>query len=90
MQKFELSVVLYENDQPVRDFRVEFVSVGDNKHQPVITVNDRETGFSTITKLPVSDYTALRSKLDQLISQLDVNSVEKLARKVTTLLSYIR
>lgn len=90
MKKFEFSVTLCDNDQPTRDLKVEFVEVGERRFQPVITVNDHETGFSTVTKLPISDYTALRSKLDQAVKNLDVNDVQKLARKVTTLLSFVR
>lgn len=90
MQKFEFSVVLQDNDKVTRDMKVEFIEVGNGRYQPVINVNDHETGFSTVTKLPVSDYTALRSKLDKVVRQLDVNDVEKLARRVTTLLSFVR
>lgn len=90
MKKFGLSVVFHDNDKVTRDLKVEFVEVGDGKFQPVINVNDNETGFSTVTKLPISDYTVLRSKLDKIVRDLDVNDVEKLARKVTTLLSFVR
>ncbi len=90
MQKFEFSVVLHNNDQVTRDMKVEFVSASEGKYQPVITVNDGETGFSTVTKLPISDYAALRSKLDQMIGQLDADGVQNLVRKVTTFLSLVR
>lgn len=90
MKKFEFSVALHDNDELSRDLKVEFTSVGDGKYQPVVTVNDRRTGFSTVTKLPVSDYTVLRSKLDRAIGHLDAKGVVSLARKITTFLSFVR
>ena len=73
MQKFEFSVVLHDNDRVTHDLKVEFIEIGDRKYQPVININDHETGFSTQTKLPISDYSTLRSKLEKVIGQLDVN-----------------
>ena len=81
---------MHDGEKVVRDLKVEFASVGDGKYQPTVTVNDIETGVSSITKLPVSDYTALGEKLNRTIANLDPQSVPRFAGKIGMLLSFLR
>ena len=90
MKRCEISAALYDNQSnPVRDFKLELVAIADNQHQTVITVTDHATGASTVTKLPISDYTNLWGKLNKSIANLDPQSIQKLATKLMGLISFL-
>lgn len=85
MKRFEFSVSIQEEDGSSRVLKLELVPSG-NLYQPVITTTDSRTGFSSVTRLPISDYTSLREKISKLFT-LDFNGLEKMVRKIITMLS---
>ena len=88
MQKFEFSASIQEHDGSSREFRLEFNPIGDNQYQPVITVKNDRTGFSTVNHLPISDYTSLREKVSNL-SSMNSEDLKSKVRKIMNLLSLV-
>ena len=89
MKRCEVSIVLYDDQgRASRDLRVDLNSVDDGKHQPVVTMRDRASGASTVTKLPISDYSSLLGKLNAKISNLDSQSAQGLISKVITAINF--
>lgn len=88
MKKFHLSVFIEEEDGNSREFKLEFEPAGDNKYQPVITVKDNRTGFSSVNRLPISDYASLREKVGNLFS-MKPEELKNKVRKIMTMLSLV-
>ena len=88
MKKFNLSVFVEEEDGNSREFKLEFEPAGDNQYQPVVTVKDNRTGFSSVNRLPISDYASLREKVSNLFS-MNSEDLKNKVRKVMTMLSLL-
>lgn len=88
--KLEFFLNMYdEQEQPVRTIKVELVPVPDDpaKQQPVVTVIDRDTGFSVNMKLPHADYMSLQKAFEQAYACCDMQAIPKIVLSVMAIFS---
>ncbi len=88
MKRCEFSALIQEDDGNSRELKLELVSVGGDKYQPVVTATDNRTGFSSVNRLPISDYANLRERVSKLFT-LDSDGLQKAIRKIMTVFSLI-
>lgn len=88
--KFEFFLNMYdEQDQPLRTIKVELAPVSDDptKQQPVVTVIDRDTGFSVNMKLPHADYVSLQKAFEQAYARCNMQAIPKMILSVMAIFS---
>ena len=91
--KFDFSLNTYdEQGQALKTIKVELASVSDDpaKQQPVVTVIDRDTGFSVNMKLPHADYTSLQKAFEQAYACCDMQAIPKIVLSVMAIFSPAR
>jgi len=74
MKELRFSLVVGENGA-VRELNAELVPTGEDRYQPVITVRDEQTGFESVTRLPVQNYASLIAKMDKDSFGRTINTV---------------
>lgn len=93
VSKFEFSLKMFdEKEVSLRTVKVELASVPDDpaKQQPVVTVIDRDIGFSMNMSLPQADYTNLQEMVERVQKYCDIQTIQKATLSIMAMFSPMR